>query len=78
MCGHLSGACALNLMVVLLAALPALVQAQFTWTTNNGAITITGYTGSVGVVTIPDRIPGTSDGLPSPALGTTLSASAAP
>lgn len=26
-------------------ALPALIQAQFTFTTNNGAITITGYTG---------------------------------
>ncbi len=36
--------------------LPAVVQAQFTFTTNNGAITITGYTGSNGVVTIPGTI----------------------
>ena len=33
--------------------LPAVVQAQFTFTTNNGAITITGYTGSGGNVVIP-------------------------
>jgi len=30
-----------------LLALPAVVQAQFSYTTNNGAITITGYTGSI-------------------------------
>lgn len=35
-----------------------MVQAQFTFTTNNGAITITGYTGSGGAVTIPDTING--------------------
>ena len=34
-------------------ALPMLTQAQFTFTTNNGAITITGYTGSGGTVVIP-------------------------
>jgi uncharacterized membrane protein len=33
--------------------LPVVVQAQFTFTTNNGAITITGFTGS-GAVVIPD------------------------
>ncbi|MGD0744937.1 MAG: leucine-rich repeat protein [Verrucomicrobiota bacterium] len=38
--------------------LPAVVQAQFTFTTNNGAITITKYTGSSGVVTIPGAIKG--------------------
>ncbi len=42
---------------VALFALPALVQAQFTYTTNNGAITITGYSGS-GLVTIPSYING--------------------
>src|SRR5580693_353967 len=34
-------------------ALPMLAQAQFTYTTNSGAITITGYTGSGGAVVIP-------------------------
>jgi hypothetical protein len=34
-------------------ALPMFAQAQFTYTTNNGAITITGYTGSGGAVVIP-------------------------
>jgi hypothetical protein len=38
--------------------LPAVVQAQFTFTTNNGAITITGYTGTSGNVIIPDIING--------------------
>ena len=33
-------------------------QAQFTYTTNNGTITITGYTGSGGAVTIPNSING--------------------
>ncbi len=41
------------LPLLLLLALPALVQAQFTFTTNNGAIAITGYTGPGGDVTIP-------------------------
>lgn len=44
------------LPLLLLLALPAVVQAQFTFTTNNGAITITGYTGPGGVVTIPSTI----------------------
>ena len=43
---------------LLLLAFPAVVQAQFTFTTNNGAITITGYTGPSGVVTIPSTISG--------------------
>src|ERR1019366_6113025 len=43
---------------LLLLALPAVVQAQFTYTTNNGAITITGYTGTNGNVIIPDMING--------------------
>jgi hypothetical protein len=33
--------------------LPAVGQAQFTFTTNNGAITITGYTGTNSIVVIP-------------------------
>ncbi|HUA65096.1 MAG TPA: leucine-rich repeat domain-containing protein [Alphaproteobacteria bacterium] len=43
---------------VFLLALPALVQAQFVFTTNNGAITITGYNGPGGVVVIPDTTNG--------------------
>ncbi|HEY5232924.1 MAG TPA: leucine-rich repeat domain-containing protein [Verrucomicrobiae bacterium] len=39
-------------------ALPAVAQAQFTYTTDNGTITITGYTGSGGDVTIPSTISG--------------------
>jgi hypothetical protein len=40
------------------AMLPAVAQAQFTFTTNNGAITITGYTGFGGAVTVPGTING--------------------
>ena len=43
-----------------LALLPAPVQAQFTFTTNNDAITITGYTGSDGTGVIP----GATNGYP--------------
>ena len=42
-----------------------MVQAQFTFTTNNGAITITGSTGPGGDVTIPDTI----NGLPVTSIG---------
>jgi hypothetical protein len=49
----------IRLMVALsVLVLPALVQAQFTITTNNGTITITGYSGSGGAVTIPTNING--------------------
>jgi len=44
--------------MVLLLALPVTVRAQFTYTNINGAITITGYTGSNGVVEVPDWING--------------------
>jgi hypothetical protein len=54
------------LLLLLLLALPAVVQAQFTWTTNNGSINITGYTGTNGDVTIPDMI----NGLPVSTIGT--------
>jgi hypothetical protein len=47
-----------RVLAVLLLALPVTVQAQFTYTNINGAITITGYTGSNGVVTVPDWIDG--------------------
>jgi hypothetical protein len=42
-------------ILLLLLVFPASVQAQFTFTTNNGAITITKYIGSAGEVIIPNR-----------------------
>ena len=42
----------------LLLATPVAVQAQFTYTTNNGTITITKYTGTNSAVVIPDTITG--------------------
>ncbi|HEX7653612.1 MAG TPA: leucine-rich repeat domain-containing protein [Verrucomicrobiae bacterium] len=44
---------------------PLTSPAQFTWQTNGNAITITGYTGTGGAVTIPNQI----TGLPVTALG---------
>ena len=53
--GRFRTACAAILLpLVLLLTLPAVVQAQFNFTTNDG--TITGYTGSGGVVNIPSTI----------------------
>jgi hypothetical protein len=53
-----------NYVVLVLAlqflTLPAVVEAQFTYTINNGTVTITGYTGPGGDVAIPATI----DGLP--------------
>ena len=46
------------LLCAVLLIIPALAQAQFTFTTNNGAITITGYTGSGGSTVIPRVING--------------------
>ncbi len=62
MAARLRTTCAVKLLLpLLLLALPAVVQAQeFTYTTQNGQITITGYTGLGGAVTIPSTI----DGLP--------------
>jgi hypothetical protein len=60
MAGRLRTACATKLLPLVLLALPASVQAQFTYTTNNGTITITGHTGSGSAVTIPS----TMNGLP--------------
>ena len=45
-------------LLLLLLTLPAVVQAQFTFVTNNGALTITGYTGPGGAVIIPDTTNG--------------------
>ena len=53
------------LALLAVAVLPAVVNAQFTCTTNNGGITITGYTGSGGAVTIPV----TTNGLPVTGIG---------
>jgi hypothetical protein len=55
-------------LLLLLLALPAAVHAQFTFTTNNGAITITGHTGSVAAVTNV-TIPSTITGLPVTSIG---------
>src|SRR2546422_1056789 len=49
----------------LILTLPSVVNAQFTFTTNNGAITIAGYSGSDVDVTIPDTI----NGLPVTSIG---------
>jgi len=44
---------------------PVVLNAQFNFTTDNGAITITGYTGSGGAVVIP----ATTNGLPVTGIG---------
>jgi hypothetical protein len=57
--GRLRTACTTPLLpLLLLLVLPAAVQAQFIYTINNGTVTITGYTGPGGAVTIPDTISG--------------------
>jgi hypothetical protein len=51
--------CATRLLLLLLLLLPAAAQAQFNYSYNSdGTITITGYTGSGGAVTIPSTING--------------------
>ena len=55
------------LSLVLLFAVLSPVKAQFTYATNNGRITITGYTGAGGAVTIPDNV----GGLPVTSIGST-------
>jgi len=54
-----------HLVLILLLVMPGVGRAQFTWTNINGAITITGYTGTGGAITIP----ATLDGLPVTAIG---------
>jgi len=44
--------------LTMLWVLPAVVNAQFAYTINNNTITITGYTGPGGAVTIPNKIIG--------------------
>jgi len=51
--------------ILLWLAVPVSLNAQYTYTTNNGTITITGYTGPGGTVVIPDTI----DGLPVVSIG---------
>ena len=53
------------LFAVFVLAFPIVAQAQFTYTTNNGAITVTGYTGAGGAV----MIPGTINGYPVTCIG---------
>jgi hypothetical protein len=48
----------IRLLFLCFLTFPLLAQAQFTFTTNNGAITITKYTGSGGAVTIPSATNG--------------------
>ena len=53
------------LLCAVLFMLPTVLQAQFTFTTNNGTITITEYTGPGGVVVIPSS----TNGLPVTSIG---------
>ena len=53
------------LLLLLLLELPVVAQAGFTYTTDNGTITITGYTGPGGAVSIPSAI----NGLPVTGIG---------
>ena len=53
------------ILSLLLLALPSVAQAQYRCTTNNGALTITGYTGLDGAVAIPSTI----NGLPVTSIG---------
>ena len=46
------------ILALVLMSVPINLQAQFTYTTNTGTITITGYTGFGGVVAIPGMISG--------------------
>src|SRR5213080_418550 len=52
-------------LLLLVLMLPAAMQAQFTFATNNGALTITGYTGSGGNITIPSA----TNGMPVTSIG---------
>src|SRR5579871_2951456 len=54
------------LTLLLLVAAPVVAHAQFTFTTNSGTLTITGYTGPGGALVIPS----TTNGLAVTAIGT--------
>ena len=56
------------LTILLISALPASLEAQFSYVTNNGSIVITGYSGPGGAVTIPPSI----DGLPVTGIGNSV------
>src|SRR5215472_4976039 len=60
MAAHLRSNCTRSdLSLLLLLALPAVAEAQFVYTTNNGTINITGLNGGFGgAVAIPDAING--------------------
>ena len=51
-------ACTPMPLILLLLTLPPVLQAQFAYSYNNGALTITGYTGSAGAVVIPSEVNG--------------------
>ncbi|HZQ48594.1 MAG TPA: hypothetical protein VFC07_16370, partial [Verrucomicrobiae bacterium] len=55
----------LSLLLFLPSLWPVMATAQFTLETNNGAITISAYSGKGGVVVIPDSI----NGLPVTSIG---------
>jgi len=57
----------IQLYLLVLLAWPAIGQAQYTFTTNSGVITITGYAGSDRILVIP----GTTNGYPVTILGPT-------
>src|ERR1039458_3429326 len=57
--------CKRLLPLLLLVTLPVVAEAQWNYTLNNGTITITGYYGSGGAVTIPSTI----NGLPVTSIG---------
>lgn len=60
-------ACTVRLLpALLLLVLPVVAEAQFTYTTNNGVITLTKYTGPGGAVTIPSE----TNGWPVTTIGT--------
>src|SRR5260370_4169527 len=61
-----AGRSAALIILSALLALPALVQAQFTFTTNNGAITITGYNTAAGLDVV---IPAMTNGYPVTSIG---------
>ncbi len=64
-CIQRASACASGLVLLALLSPTTTAQAQFNYTTNNGTITITAYTGSGGAVTIPDS----TNGLPVTRIG---------